>query len=206
MNNKCYIVSAGDCAGINILKEKNDIVIAVDGGYRYLEKAGITPDVAMGDFDSLGFIPNGDNVLVHSPMKDDTDTMLAIKYGIEKGYREFVILGALGGRLDHTIANLMTVSYLSAHKCKCTIIDDSVIIRNVFDGEIILKQKEKGVFSVLALKDQAVGVTIKGAKYDADNVTMTNDMPLGISNEFVGKEVHISVDKGQLIVIENLKR
>ncbi len=206
MNNICYIVSAGDCTGINILKEKNDLVIAVDGGYRYLEKAGITPDVAMGDFDSLGFVPNGENVIVHSPMKDDTDTMLAIKYGIEKGYKEFVIFGALGGRLDHTIANLMVVSYLSAHNCKCTIIDDNVIIRNVFNGELILEKKESGVFSVFSLQDEAVGVTIKGAKYEADNVIMTNDFPVGISNEFIGAEVHIRVDKGQLIVIENLKQ
>ena len=205
MNKKCYIISAGDCTGINILKEENDIIIAVDGGLMYLEDAGIEPDIILGDFDSLGYTPNGQCVIEHLPEKDDTDTMLAIKLGVEKGYKEFVLYGVLGKRLDHTIANLMIVNYLSDNGCKCTIVDEGVIIRNVFDGKLVLESKESGVFSVFTLKDKAEGISIRGAKYEVENVAFTNSIPLGISNEFVGSEVVIEVKDGQLIVMENQK-
>jgi len=219
VNNICYIVSAGDCTGINILKEENDIVIAADGGLKYLEKAGVTPDVILGDFDSLGFKPEGANVISYCPEKDDTDTMLAVKLGIEKGFKEFIIYGALGGRLDHTIANLTIINYLSDQGCKCTVIDEHVIIRNVFSqnelcenmtggkmiaGKLTLDKKDAGTFSIFSLKDVAKGVSIVGAKYEVENITFTNNIPLGVSNEFVGKEVVVEVADGQLIVMENI--
>ena len=203
MNNICYVVSAGDCAGINILKKENDIIIAVDKGLSYLLDADIKPDIILGDFDSLGYVPTGDNVIEHVPEKDDTDTMLAVKLGIEKGYKEFVIYGALGGRMDHSIANLLVVNYLSDNKCKCTVVDEAVTIRNVFDGKIVLEGKDSGVFSVFTLKNEAKGVSISGAKYEVSDCVFTNSIPLGVSNEFVGKDVVIEVEDGQLIVMEN---
>lgn len=202
MKRICYIVSAGDCTGINIIKNKEDYIIAADGGYKYVEEHGIVPDMILGDFDSLGFVPEGENVIVHKPEKDDTDTMLAVREGIKLGYSEFVFFGALGGgRLDHTIANLQVLIYLSKRGMKGKIVDKNVEITAVTNGRISLPYREKGIFSVFTFDERAEGVTIKNAKYEIEDVTVTNDVPLGISNEFVGNEPLISVANGTLIIL-----
>ena len=86
----CYIFGAAEGMPTDFKKEKDDIIIAADAGYKHLEALNIIPDIILGDFDSLGFIPNGKEIITHPERKDDTDTMLAIKTGLEKGYKQFV--------------------------------------------------------------------------------------------------------------------
>lgn len=200
MNKICYIISAGECAGIVFKKEKEDYIIAVDGGYQHAKNNGIVPDMVLGDFDSLGFVPDEKNVIVHKPEKDDTDTMLAVFEGIKLGYREFKLYGALGGRLDHTLANLQVLMYLSKRGLKGSIISDDVIVLAVTNDVLTLPAKEKGVFSVFTLDEKAKGVTIRYAKYEISEAVLSNDRALGISNEFVGKDVEISVINGTLLI------
>ena len=88
MNKKCYIVGAGDNSGTNFSKEKDEYVIAADGGLATLEKLGIQPDFILGDFDSLGYVPDGKNIEVHKVEKDDTDMMLSVERAVESGYNE----------------------------------------------------------------------------------------------------------------------
>lgn len=200
MNKICYIISAGECAGIVFKKEKEDYIIAVDGGYQYAKNNGIMPDMVLGDFDSLGFVPDEENVIVHKPEKDDTDTMLAVLEGIKLGYREFKLYGALGGRLDHTLANLQVLMYLSKRGLKGSIISDDVTVLAVTNDMLTLPAKEKGIFSVFTLDEKAKGVTIRYAKYEISEAVLSNDRALGISNEFVGKDVEISVINGTLLI------
>lgn len=206
MKKICYIISAGDCAGINITKNNEDYVIAADGGYKYAKKAGIIPNMVVGDFDSLGYVPNEENVIVHSPMKDDTDTMLAVKEGMKRGYRHFEIYGALGGRIDHTIANIQTLIYIKKRNGNARIIGDNNIFTVISDEKIVLPKRDNGMFSVFSMSDTSKNVSIKNAKYNVENVQLHNDFPLGVSNEFDGMPVEISVTDGTLLIIYDCKK
>ena len=106
MDGICYIVGSRPPGEIALARGREALVIAADGGLRHLEAQGLTADLIVGDFDSLGRVPEGDNILRHPVEKDDTDMLLAVRTGLDRGYRVFVLYGGLGGRLDHTYANL----------------------------------------------------------------------------------------------------
>lgn len=204
MNRICYVISAGECTGINIIKKEDDLVIAADGGYKYVVENGIVPDVVLGDFDSLGYVPEGVDVIKHKPEKDDTDTALAMQLGIDKGYREFVFWGALGGRLDHTVANISLLEYLSNRQMKGVIKAEDVEVTAITDGVAVLNSTGADVgkvFSVFSATDVSRGVYITGAKYEVSNVELKREISLGVSNEFVGSDVQIKVEKGTLIIM-----
>lgn len=113
LENICYIVGAASLDGVRLSPRPGDYVIAADGGYRTLKARGIEPDFVMGDFDSLGYRPDHPNVETHPVMKDDTDLGLAVRWALAHGYRRLVIAGALGGRLDQTIASFQTLRGLT---------------------------------------------------------------------------------------------
>ena len=120
----CYIIGAAPTTALPSPRE-GDFLIAADKGYAALQEACIAPDLILGDFDSLGYTPEGENVLSHSPIKDDTDLLLAIRWAMERGWRRFVIYGALGGaRLDQTVASFQTLRFLAAHGARGTLVGD----------------------------------------------------------------------------------
>ena len=199
----CYIVGAGECDRIDFQKKKDDMIIAADGGYRYLLSANIKPDIVIGDFDSLGEIPTDDNVIRLNPVKDITDLNAAVEIGIEKGYEEFVIYGATGGRLDHSIANIQLLASLSKKGVKACIRNGKTFITAVANGSICFDSSFEGYISVFAHTDICENVCVNGLKYSLENATLTNDFALGVSNEFTGKDSLISVEKGVLIIAVN---
>ena len=113
MNKVCHIVGGGDFFGIRSVGE-GDFIIAADKGFRYLQNLGITPDLVIGDFDSLGHTPSGRNIIVLPCEKNDTDMGAAVAEGVERGYKNFILYGATGGRPDHTLANIQLISLLSS--------------------------------------------------------------------------------------------
>ena len=181
--------------------EPDDLLIAADAGYKHLQKLNIEPHILLGDFDSMD-APEGKDVIRHPVMKDDTDTMLSIKLGFEKGYTEFVIYGALGGeRTDHTIANLQSLAYIAEKGGKGTLAgksEDFTVIRN---GETELVAKEGKTFSVFAYGGNAEGVTIKGSLYELEDATVTPFFPIGVSNKFKKENVTVSVRNGCLLLV-----
>lgn len=201
MKKTCYIVGAGDNSGTNFLKKENDYVIAADGGLKTLQDMNIVPDMIMGDFDSLGYVPDGENVIRHEVMKDDTDMMLAVKFAMDKGYENIVIYGGTGGRVDHTISNIQTMLYASRRGASIEMCDSTNHYFAITDGNIRINGEFKGMFSVFALGGIAHNVTVKNALYCIDNFEMSPDNPRGVSNSFVGKEVTISVEKGSLLIV-----
>ena len=198
----CHIVGAADLAAERFAPEPDDFVIACDAGLRTLEKIGCVPDVILGDFDSLGCTPSGDNVVLHPVRKDDTDSHLALEYGLERGYRRFILHGCSGGaRFDHTIANLQTMAHAAEKGASAWIFAPdftAVIIKN---GRLDFASRPDGDISVFAYGGRASGVTETGLNYTVENAVLYPDRPLGVSNSFVGSPASVSVADGSLLVI-----
>lgn len=204
MSGICYIVGAGE-GFLEFSKQEGDLVISADGGYLTLEKMGILPDVHLGDFDSLKPetpIPDTVRILRHPTRKDDTDTALAVKYGMEQGYTEFVILGGTGGRSDHTFANYQLLLGARKKGAHLLLVGEKDIAQCLFCEAVTLCGEEGKTFSVFAFGSDAQGVDILGASYDLQGGTLTADNPLGVSNAFLGSPVQLSVRDGALLVIQ----
>ena len=200
MQKRCFIVGAGEYSSL-VTPDENDYIIAADGGYAELDFRGITPNLVVGDFDSLGELPNHPNIIQSPVEKDDTDMMTAVKAGISRGFVEFIIDGALGGRLDHTIANIQTLVYLLHNKAKGYLLGRDMSATAISNGSIAFTADAIGRVSVFSISGNAQGVTISGLKYPLDNGTLAYDYPLGVSNEFIGKTARISVKDGILLVM-----
>ena len=177
-----------------------DLVIAADGGLKHTDKLGITPDVVLGDFDSLGFTPAGANVFPVE--KDDTDAMLAVRRGLELGYRDFLLYGSLDGpRLDHTVANFQTLQFLCDHGAFGLLAGLTTMAAVVKNGSLRFSAGCRGNVSAFCMGPDARGVTLRGLYYPLENATLTSGFPLGVSNHFTGAEAEISVKDGSLLVI-----
>ena len=201
MNKTCYIVGAGPLDPREIKINGDAYIIAADGGYSFLKELGIIPDMLLGDFDSLGEPPEHPNTIRVDPVdKDDTDMMLAVKTGLGMGFGHFVIYGGLGGRLDHTLANIQTLAYISKHKARGYLIGGGMTVTALTDGEIRFDENCRGYISVFCHGGEAEGVYERGLKYSLENARLTPDMPLGVSNEFTGKPSSVSVARGTVII------
>lgn len=201
MKKTCYIVGAGDISNTTIRIPDGAFVISADGGYGYLKNIGITPDVAVGDFDSLGYMPCDTETITFPAEKDYPDMMLAVEEAVKRGFNDVIVYGALGGRLDHTIGNLQLIAYFSQRKISVRLLDDSIVIACVTDSRLDLGNKKEGLVSVFAFGSTAYGVNIKGLKYTLTDANLDATVPLGVSNEFIGENAYVSVEKGNLVVV-----
>ena len=197
----CVIVGAGELEDAVIRRREGDLVIAADGGLKYLERAGIAPDIALGDFDSLGYRPDLPEVIYHPPEKDDTDTMLAVREGFARGFDTFVIYAGLGGRLDHTVANLQTLAFIAENGGRGYLVGGASVSTALKDSSIAFGADERGMISVFCMGEKAEGVTISGLKYEVENAELIPYLPLGASNEFTGRPAKIEVKHGTLLVM-----
>ena len=197
----CYIIAAcKDFAEkIDFLPNKNDIVIAADGGYDILTKSKIIPDILLGDFDSIENMPEHKEIIKHPSEKDDTDTFLAYKLGFDKGYRNFVIIGGIGGRIDHTIANIRTLSDIAENGGRGFLLGNDAVL-TVIKDKIEFSKTSNGYISVFS-NEKDTYITEKGLKYSLENTLLSPSTTLGTSNEFIGERAEISVKDGSLLVI-----
>lgn len=184
--------------------QKEDLVIAADGGVTHCAQIGRTPDVILGDFDSLGYIPQGAQVFPVE--KDDTDIMLAVRHGLDAGFREFLLYGGLEGpRLDHTLANFQTLSYLRARGARGYLIGKDQIVTVIEKETAVFPASAQGIVSVFCTGEDATGVTIRGLQYPLEDGKLQSDFPLGVSNHFIGQEAEISAGNGRLLLIWDRK-
>ncbi len=196
---KCVIFCAG---GFDALWEPlgDALVVAADGGLKHCEKIAVTPDIILGDFDSLGYTPADSRVFPVE--KDDTDAMLAIRQGLAAGCDEFLLYGSLDGdRLDHTVANYQALQFLADRGAKGLLVGLSYLATVVKNGEISFPARPSGHISVFCLGADARGVDIEGLHYTLKDGVLTAGFPLGVSNHFIGKESRISVKDGSLLVM-----
>ena len=179
--------------------KEDDFLLAADGGLRHLQSLGLTPDEILGDFDSLGYVP--ENSSRFPVEKDDTDSMLAIRRGLALGYREFWLYGSLDGpRLDHTAANYQALQYLADHHAFGYLIGKDYLVTVVKNGSLRFPAGCRGTVSVFCPGSDAYGVTLKGLYYPLDNAILTSGFPLGVSNHFTGQAAEIAVTQGSLLV------
>ena len=197
---KCIIFCAAECRGLLQPVGEDDFVIAADGGLSHTQKFGIQPDEILGDFDSLGYVPEDSRVFPVE--KDDTDAMLAVRRGLDLGYGEFLLYGSLDGpRLDHTIANFQTLQFLCDNGANGYLIGNDYIVTVVKNGSLRFHETAQGTVSVFCLGSDAGGVDLRGLHYPLENGTLTAGFPLGVSNHFTGREAEILVKQGSLLVI-----
>ena len=197
----CYIVGAGEDYGLDFALQKGDLLIAADGGYARVEKAGFRPDLIIGDFDSLGRIPQADRVITLPTVKDVTDTWAAISLGKERGYRRFYLYGCTGGRIDHTLANVQSLAALAEAGMQGVLVDKSQIITAVSCGTLRFDASAAGYLSVFAVSECCTGVTLRGLKYELDDARLTSSFPLGVSNEFLGIPAEVTVKSGTAVIV-----
>ena len=199
---RCFIFAAGTFFGMREHPAEDDFVIAADAGYLTCRKCGIVPDLLLGDFDSMDVPADVDAVCRLPVEKDDTDTMAAIRKGLEQGCREFYLYGCTGGkRLDHTLANLQSLLYLRRHGARGWMYDDE-FVWTVIENESLRVEKtvEWGLLSVFCLGDRAEGVDESGLQYPLQNGVLTAEFPVGVSNHIVAETAEVSVRRGALAV------
>lgn len=197
----CYLFGAGDHDGRHMAPGPEDLVIAVDGGYAFVQKYGLTAHWIVGDFDSLPNPPEGVPLARLPKEKDDTDMAAAIRLGLEAGYRAFHIYGGCGGRIEHTLANIQLLAGLARQGARGFLSDGQSLITAIHNGSISFPQSAAGFVSVFAHSDQASGVWERGLKYPLCDATLRSFFPLGVSNEFIGQAASISVREGTLVVV-----
>ena len=206
---RCVIVAAGEIhnygSAISFLR-KDDYFIFCDGGLSHAESLCIKPNLIVGDFDScdsdvLSKYEEQCEIIKLPREKDDTDTLYAVKLAVERGYSDFLILGAMGGRFDHALGNISILLYLEGLGKKAMLIDDYSVMQ-IAGSKPLLIEDNCSYFSVLTVAGDVSGVTIKNAKYPLENASLSADFQLGISNEVLpGKVAEVSVEHGRVLVV-----
>ena len=199
----CYVVGAMSLSpDLRPYPVQGDFVIAADRGFDSLMAYGVRPDLAGGDFDSLGYRPNHPNVIQLPTEKDDTDMVYALRKGLELGYLRFILLGGVGGRLEHTLGNLQLLDWLASQGGQGFLVGEKTAATCIRDGRrILFPASMSGGLSVLCGSGTAEGVDLIGLKYPLDKHTLTSQVPLGLSNQFLGQEATVSVETGSLLLL-----
>jgi len=203
------IVSGGEYSPVNMATISYDYCIACDSGAKYAAKLNIVPDVIIGDFDSYdGDVEKdfpGISIVRYPVMKDDTDTMLAIKMAIGKGYTHIILLCALGNRLDHLMANIESLHYIASRGGKGEIYTEDEYIATIIPSyePTIISKRPGFSLSLFSLTDICMGLSIRGTKYTTENITLTNSFPLGHGNSITDDKASVSIESGVLLVIES---
>lgn len=195
----CYIVCALD-SQLDFVKAHGDLVIGADRGYLNLRRHNITPDIVIGDFDSYSGDIECESIEKLPRIKDFTDGEVSIRYAIENGYKKIIVYGAIGGDLDHTIANIAHCAKYTREGIDISFTDGKNTLFAVSCGSVCFSKEASGRISVFAYGEKADGVCEKGLFYTLDNASLDAFIPLGVSNEFIGVESEISVENGVLLI------
>lgn len=200
---KALIFSGGFFDGIpeGLDPAQYALTIAADKGYAYAEKSGIVPDVFVGDFDSFcdAMCVKSPEVICLKPEKDMTDTQEALDIAISRGATDITVLGALGGRVDHALANLHLLKY-GYDRGACVVLCDKNTTVMLATGDVAVPKKEGFCLSLIPLI-KCEHVSVSGVYYPLNDAVMDIGNPYGVSNEFVDDVAHIHIGSGQMLVL-----
>lgn len=202
---RCVIIGGADIIDYADAKRylsSDDFYIFCDCGLKHMAGLGVEPDLIVGDFDSFKNPNLQVETIVLPCEKDDTDTVFAVKEAIKRGFEDFLILGVIGQRLDHTLGNVSILKMLSDKGFKALIVDDYCEMQ-ALGSSVQYIDDSYPYFSLLNIFGKTTGVTIKNAKYPLENAEITCDYQYGVSNEVLkGKIAEVSVDNGTLLLIK----
>lgn len=202
-DNRAVIITAYISALPEYKKRTGDYVICADGGYTHALKFNVEADIVIGDCDSVDKSAVPGHLLELVPKeKDDTDTMLCVKHAASLGYKHILIIGGIGGRLDHTLANIQSLAFALSHNIEAIMMDNEVSIRLLTNGSIELGAECGTLLSVFAYSPTCLGVYESGVKYPLNDAKLTNSFPLGVSNEIIANSATVSVSNGTLLIIQ----
>lgn len=206
---RCVIITAICEGGLDACYHpaENDFILCADRGWKLALDAGIEPNAVISDFDSYEGADLPVKCLMRHPVeKDDTDTMLCVKYALEQGMRDILIIGGMGGRLDHTVANLQTMLFAAKRGAKIEMRDGSNRLHMLSSPdftEITLPRIADFTLSVFAIGGECRGVCERGVYYELTDGILTPDFPIGVSNRIVAEEAHLSIGEGNLLIVES---
>ena len=184
--------------------EEGDLVIAADAGYKNATLMGAHTNILVGDFDSLGDIPDGVDEVIQLPAeKDVTDTQAAVEIALGRGASEIVIIGSTSGRFDHALSNLSILEGYYDRRVPISIVNGQNRVRYIKNSGFIVVRSKYKYFSLLAADEVVKGVSIEGAKYPLIKKTLKRSHQFAVSNEIVKNAALITVKKGGLFIIES---
>ncbi|MBQ9096990.1 MAG: thiamine diphosphokinase [Clostridia bacterium] len=178
-----------------------DFIVCADSGYDRAKRLGIVPDLVIGDMDSIvSSVESGPEIITAPVQKDETDSMLCVDTLAERGYDEILLFGALGGRPDHSFANITLLLYAAKKGIHLEIVHEMSHMF-IIDSRTEISGKKGDTFSLFALGGDACGITTKGLLYPLSDETLYADNPRGVSNELLENNIAVSVKNGYLLAI-----
>ena len=186
--------------------DKGDLLICADGGLEKALQYGFNPDLVIGDFDSM---PLPDScpcpVRVLPVKKDETDTAACIKEGRARGYREFRIAGGMGGRFDHTIANLQCIADCASRGEQGWLVDAQNRVTVLHPGTYIFPGLEKGKFSLFAFTERVKNIDLNGTEWELKQAELVQNVPIGCSNWYKSEQITLKFTEGLLILVQSIE-
>ena len=202
---RCVIIGGADIIDYADAKRylsSDDFYIFCDCGLKHMAGLGVEPDLIVGDFDSFKNPNLQVETIVLPCEKDDTDTVFAVKEALKRGFEDFLILGVIGQRLDHTLGNVSILKMLSDKGFKALMVDDYCEMQ-ALGSSVQYIDDSYPYFSLLNIFGKTTGVTIKNAKYPLENAEITCDYQYGVSNEVLPREnAVVTVNYGKLLLIK----
>ena len=201
---RCVVVGGADINNYEYIRDclcEDDYIVFCDSGLKHMDSLGVKPNLIVGDFDSHNN-PNLDVETIVLPCeKDDTDTVFAVKEALKRGFDEFLLIGVVGARLDHTLGNVSILMYLDSLSKKGIIIDDYSEME-IVSKEPAFIEDSFAYFSLINVSGKAKGIVVENARYSLDNAEITCEYQYGISNEVIKGEIaKVSVSDGQLLLV-----
>lgn len=206
---RCVIVAGAQITNYKLVKsvlQKEDFFLFCDSGLNHAKKLGIKPDLIVGDFDSFTKSRKayaGIETIQLPCEKDDTDSFYAVKEAIKRGFSDFLIVGVVGQRFDHTMANISILLYLHQQNKKALLLDDYSQMYVISKGETAVIPSSFKFFSTINIDGTAKGITIKDAKYPLEKAEINPWYQYGISNEIKkpSTTAQVTVEEGNLLII-----
>ena len=203
---RCVIIGGARIGKYDVIRQylrEDDYYICCDSGLDHYEKLGIIPDLVIGDFDSHEKPTLSYETIVLPCEKDDTDTMAAVREAVNRGFRDFLLIGIVGGRIDHTLANLCILLWLDNRGMKAFAVDDYSEMEIVSCMPAYVDDRY-AYFSLVNISGEAAGIDIRNAKYTLENAEIISDFQIGVSNEpLPGRTAEIIVRRGALLLIKD---
>ena len=207
-NRRAVVIAGGEIISYERVRsflKPEDYYIFCDSGLFHKEGLNVESDLIIGDFDSHEKVDTGSEIITLPEMKDDTDSLSGVKLALKRGFKDFLLLGMTGRRMDHTLCNLYLLSYIKSHHGRALIVDDWSEMEVVEKEEVFISDSY-AYFSLIAWKGKCEGVNIENALYPLSSAVIEPEYQYGISNEPLKGGSRVWVEKGSLLLIKDWRK